>query len=463
MSAYDQHEELNHIEAALPSNFIGQDAYILKSADALMLDEMEVRSDTSLTHINGQRLSSSLPPQPWGGHFATASSSHFRRGELRVDESTLAHRAAALRQLNGNPRGNPRKHRQTKSIPSRSSLASQPVLVRTYSANVSSQSPSISQPSPPPSRGTRMSRRPELPPVHEFSIDGILQAIEPDIQGTIDSIAEICGRSRLALANEYESHMPPQGEIRATRIPLDRPLLPVEEASSSNERLAGEGVFIVGDDTSVADSRLHGGSAAYGSLLRTASLAGGYGRRSDPSWRNTSMPIEPHTPRSVSVPDASINVGESAFPSPPFLRDRAPRSKSASWALLGRNVHDPNHDRTRGIVTMPVVSEILLDAGANGTPAQSLPIVSEAGRNYPLYTFDEQPHFEALQANISPSRLRALQTRVQNDFQSWIAWLNRDRRDQDRQSAETRLRLILEHQNIPGVAEDELEHSEQDP
>ena len=33
-----------------------------------------------------------------------------------------------------------------------------------------------------------------------------------DVKAEIDSIAEICGRSKLSLANEYGSHLPPHGE-----------------------------------------------------------------------------------------------------------------------------------------------------------------------------------------------------------------------------------------------------------
>jgi hypothetical protein len=109
-----------------------------------------------------------------------------------------------------------------------------------------------------------MADKDELPPASDYSIESILAAIEPEIEGTIDAIAEIMGRSRLALANEYDSHLPPQGEIRASTHPA---LLPVEEASSSNERLAADNVIIVPEDASLVDGS-NAGSAAYGLLER---------------------------------------------------------------------------------------------------------------------------------------------------------------------------------------------------
>ena len=142
------------------------------------------------------------------------------------------------------------------------------MIVRTYSADVDV-----------PARSSTMARRatslangtiidgppPQLPSVHDFSINGILEAIDPDIQGTLDAIAEIWGRSKLSLANEYGSHRPPLGEIRASGRSLDHGLLTVEEASLSNKRLVDDNVVIVGEDTSTVDGRGHY-SSTYGLL-----------------------------------------------------------------------------------------------------------------------------------------------------------------------------------------------------
>src|SRR6185437_6179273 len=113
-------------------------------------------------------------------------------------------------------------------------IPSQPVLLRVNSYDAAIQSR-------PPSRLPRQRRtmnnsfkKNELPPIHEFSIQGILAAIAEDVEEDINAAAEILGRSRLVLADQHESHLPPQGEIRATSSPLQA----VAEASSSNERLA---------------------------------------------------------------------------------------------------------------------------------------------------------------------------------------------------------------------------------
>ena len=76
-----------------------------------------------------------------------------------------------------------------------------------------------------------MGKRDDLQPISDFTIDAILAAIQPYIEGTIDAIAEIMGRSRLTLANKYDSQMPPQ---RRDKNSSRSALLSVEETSSSN-------------------------------------------------------------------------------------------------------------------------------------------------------------------------------------------------------------------------------------
>ena len=77
-----------------------------------------------------------------------------------------------------------------------------------------------------------------MPLEEDFSIESILQAIEPDIRATLDSIAEIYGKSKLSLANQHGSHMQPFGEIQRAPATAAGGLVTVEEASSDNERLA---------------------------------------------------------------------------------------------------------------------------------------------------------------------------------------------------------------------------------
>lgn len=88
---------------------------------------------------------------------------------------------------------------------------SQPVLLRIHSDHAHAHN----NPAP------RLARRPlkrdeesKLPALEEYSMRGILDAIFEDVENDIDEIAEILGRTRLVMADQHESHLPPQGEIR---------------------------------------------------------------------------------------------------------------------------------------------------------------------------------------------------------------------------------------------------------
>ena len=50
-----------------------------------------------------------------------------------------------------------------------------------------------------------------LPPLSAFSFSEILASIDSDVSADIHKIAEICGKSKLSMANEYGSHLPPHG------------------------------------------------------------------------------------------------------------------------------------------------------------------------------------------------------------------------------------------------------------
>ena len=116
--------------------------------------------------------------------------------------TNLAHQAA-LRRLNARQIPSKPQHEQQDS--------SQPVLVN---------------PAPTPDMRTknvprpksRNSDSPRLPSPNDFSFDEILSSIGPDAHAAIDAIAEICGRSKLSLADQHGSHMPPQGEVEALPI-----------------------------------------------------------------------------------------------------------------------------------------------------------------------------------------------------------------------------------------------------
>ncbi len=116
---------------------------------------------------------------------------------------------AALRRLNGTAPAN--KHNLTPSD-SASTTSTQPVLVRSYP----NPKPTTAE-SPKPVEMKRKQKPTtashDLPPLESFSFQDILASIDPEIRASIDTIAEICGRSKMSLADEYDSHLPPQAQI----------------------------------------------------------------------------------------------------------------------------------------------------------------------------------------------------------------------------------------------------------
>ena len=218
-----------------------------------------------------------------------------------------------------------------------------------------------------------------LPPVSAFSIQGVLEAIQEHIEPDVDAIAEILGRSRLVLADQHESHLPPQGIIYDTV----RPLQAVEEASSSNERLAADNIIILGEDASLAEGS-HTGSAAYGLLERLQAIPRIHRQQSElpPTTTTRSSVLPPRTLSSPAVlPEHTVSFVEA---------ERRRRSTLASRSLLNTS----NLPRLSSPTTNPVVSEVYLSAGANGRTATNPPVVSESGRHYPLYSYDESELFE---------------------------------------------------------------------
>ncbi len=121
---------------------------------------------------------------------------------------------AALRRLNGSssPRQNNIEVRD--SAPSSNS---QPVLVRTYSASPAKVGSSRQAEMEKNRKYKAKTKSYDLPPLESFSFQDILASIDPEIRLSIDAIAEICGRSKLSLADEYGSHRPPQGELTSTQ------------------------------------------------------------------------------------------------------------------------------------------------------------------------------------------------------------------------------------------------------
>ncbi|KAL8809904.1 MAG: hypothetical protein Q9200_003022 [Gallowayella weberi] len=144
---------------------------------------------------------------------------------------------AALRRLNGQ---DPPSRQRPKASEIGSAASTQPVLVREYSQG-SSVSNSPRQSKMKPTKRSSGYRSSELPPLESFSFQDILASIESDVQVSIDKIAEICGRSKMSMADEYSSHMPPQSDFSVPNLQdygdhvvISR-LDPVEEASSTHE------------------------------------------------------------------------------------------------------------------------------------------------------------------------------------------------------------------------------------
>ncbi|PWY86413.1 hypothetical protein BO94DRAFT_81382 [Aspergillus sclerotioniger CBS 115572] len=326
------------------------------------------------------------------------------RYEPSLDSRT--HPTTTLRQPNRNPRPSSWRNHHRQASSRSSTLASQPVLVRAYSGSPHDTSSTTTMPvrrSFPFLGGPGSQRRgPALPSEEDFSIEGILRAIEPNIRHTLDSIGEICGRSRLSLANEYGSHIAPLGEIRAP----PGGLLTVEEASSDHERQT-DNVVIYDDETSVADGRDQSSFSHYRDWDNGRHLATGFQSRSPFSGDGPSAQVPPTTPRSVMALH-SMTGG-------PLHTTRESTSKPRSCRmLLGKQVNSGS------ILTPALVSEILLDAQAEGNPINNYSLESPQGRR-----------------SIKPGT---------KDAKRWLpGWLQHGTLADGRQTtAEMRLRAMLE-------------------
>jgi hypothetical protein len=249
--------------------------------------------------------------------------------------------------------------------------------------------------------------------------------------------------------------MPPQGEIRAASHP---PLLPVEEASSSNERLAADNVIIVPEDASVVDGS-NAGSAAYGLLERLRATPRPRRQRSDAaapaSWAAGPSNPPVRTFSSPAVLSDQVTAHEVIVPEPPLRPARTTRT----LLRTSGGINPP--DRRSSRPTNAVVSETYLHAGANGRQASNPPMVSESGRNFPLYSYDESDLFE-LPSPAVP-RLRSFRSRMQSlrlvsEIQGLASWLRRHGSVDHNADAQTRLRGILDrHGGAAGVEEVEEE------
>jgi hypothetical protein len=248
----------------------------------------------------------------------------------------------------------------------------------------------------PRSRSFRdMSR---LPPISEFSFEGIWNTVQGDVEEDVNAIAEIWGQHRLVLADQHESHLPPQGEITALPFPLQA----VAEASASTERL---GTMIEDIDVMIANpegSLVEGsnsGSAAYGLLERLQAIPRTRRMRSDVrpqsptvSASGSRMPARNHSSPAILNDIPVVTTITVSIPEAPASPDA--ESRRASRNLLQKDSLDETEIAGHSRITGPVVSEVYLLAGADGKVVSDPPLVSEAGRHYPLYSYDESDVFE---------------------------------------------------------------------
>lgn len=411
-----------------------------------MLPEQDWRSNR---RYDGQRVSQLSPtPAHSSPVVATAAGpsnqANPRRFQAALDESARAYRTTALRQLNGNPRPWPRGyHRQPSTATgtnkhsggrgqSSSGLVSQPVLVRTYSGNgntgenkstearnrkIRASTPCRSFPFLGGySREMRnQNAAPKLPSAEEFSIEGVLRAIEPNIQHTLDSIAEIYGRSKLSLANEYESHIAPLGEIRAPPASGSgyHHLVTVDEVSSEQERQQQQED---GDDVDLYDDDM-------GQYTQGLSSSGIRAQEVMPSGDRSSVQAEPDTPRSSTETIPGLGPLVADVGAMPVLKDFASRPRSCGKALLGKTTQSTLDAQVQRIITPAVVSEVHLDAQAeNSQPADLDPI----------------PHVR--EVRNSGSWFSGI------DFQAFLSWFAGAQSDsRPWQSAEMQLRGLLDN------------------
>lgn len=134
-------------------------------------------------------------------HTAQSINAQRRFAKPSSKEPSLAHQAS----LN---RAKGKDVAQPTSLDSPQTTNSKPVLVRKSSNKVDMRRK-------PASRVAAGS--PKLPPPKSFSFQDILNSIGSEADASIDAIAEICGRSKMSLAEEHGSHLPPQANARIVR------------------------------------------------------------------------------------------------------------------------------------------------------------------------------------------------------------------------------------------------------
>ncbi|KAH8702164.1 hypothetical protein BGW36DRAFT_265490, partial [Talaromyces proteolyticus] len=313
---------------------------------------------------------------------------------------------------------------------------SQPVLVRSYSPGVDESQSFRNMPDSVP-------RQIEMPSVDDFNIESILRAIEPDIRSTLDSIAEICGRSRLSLANEYESHIAPFGEI-----PAPGGLVTVEEASLHSERLAS-----LNDNAVVADGESGQYNSTLGLLenLRQTAFATGYQRVSRIQAGDQVNPESSRRQNTISLetsPSLIPVVKIEAF-------SKAP--KPAGKDLLA-SASTPSKTTTKqqsSITSPALLSETHFEAQGGRSSWPSVP--PDTPQSSPILQSSAFP----INGPGSHHNRLVDKTSFIAEVQGWLGWLKtivqREKTNQQRiypqfHSAELTLRAVLERDQDRAIA-----------
>ena len=152
-------------------------------------------------------------------HAASASKNDHQPLSSNANPSkpSLAHKAA-LRRLKGGSATPITSSAIPETAPSSGSGSLEPVLVRAYSHPTPESSSSKAGAMKSSNRATRPGTAScDLPRLESFSFQEILASIDSEVKVDIDAIAEICSRSKLSLASEYGSHLPPQAELLQRR------------------------------------------------------------------------------------------------------------------------------------------------------------------------------------------------------------------------------------------------------
>lgn len=262
-----------------------------------------------------------------------------------------------------------------------------------------------------------------LPSDKDFSIESILQSIEPDIRGTLDSIAEICGRSKLSLANEYGSHIAPLGEICAPPGGLG----PVEEASPSEEQRSTDNVVVQDEDLHIADAGqdMHPFSfhRYLENLRHTASMREQNGASHQAGTGQLDALVSPGM---NPQPEQCMSMSLDTLP---FTREIASRPKNGGRDLLAKNAVVSNmSQQASNIATPAVVSEVHLDASADGVSSNKSHVLPNASIDGPPVVGNPAP--EVIQSLLG-----------------WLRWTAGIAGPDSRpalQSAEGRLRAMLD-------------------